>query len=56
MSIYRIYAVADGESHMEEIQLAQHPELGAFMHVAQVGIMRFLSCGPWTSTHCQNDA
>ena len=50
MSIYRIYAGADGESHMEEIQLAQHPELGAFMHVAQVGIHAFPDCGPWTST------
>ena len=41
MSIYRIYAGADGESHIEEIQLAQHPELGALMHVAQVGIHEF---------------
>jgi hypothetical protein len=41
MSIYRIYAGADGESHIEEIQVAQHPELGALMHVAQVGIHEF---------------
>ena len=41
MSIYRIYAGADGESHIEEVQLAQHPELGALRQVAQVGIHAF---------------
>jgi hypothetical protein len=41
MSIYRIYAGADGESHMEEVHLAQHAELGALMHVARVGIHEF---------------
>ena len=41
MSIYRIDAEADGESHIEEVDLAQHPELGALMHVAQVGIHEF---------------
>jgi hypothetical protein len=41
MSIYRIYAGADGESHMEEIHVAQHPALGALMQVAQVGIHAF---------------
>jgi len=41
MSIYRIYAGTDGESHIEEIQLAQHPELGALMNVAQAGIHEF---------------
>jgi hypothetical protein len=41
MSIYRIYAGADGESHMEEVQLEKHPELRALMHVAQVGIHEF---------------
>jgi redox-sensitive bicupin YhaK (pirin superfamily) len=41
MSIYRVYAGPEGESHIEEIYLAQHPELGALMHVAQVGIHEF---------------
>ena len=50
MSIYRIYAGADGESHIEEVHLAQHAELGALMHVAQAGYTSFPSCGPWTST------
>src|SRR5438552_7966161 len=41
MSIYRIYAGADGESHIEAVHLAQHAELGALMHVAQAGIHEF---------------
>ena len=41
MSIYRIYAGADGDSHIEAVHLAQHAELGALMHVAQVGIHEF---------------
>jgi len=41
MSIYRIYAGTYGESHMEEVHLAQHPELGALMQVARVGIHEF---------------
>jgi hypothetical protein len=55
MSIYRVYAGANGESHIEEVHLAQHPELGALMHVAQVGSTSFPRCGPRTSTRCQND-
>jgi hypothetical protein len=41
MSIYRIDAGADGESHREEVHVAQYPELGALMQVAQVGIQAF---------------
>ena len=41
MSIYRIYAGVDGESHIEEVHGAQYPVLGALMHVAQVGIHEF---------------
>ncbi|HSX79583.1 MAG TPA: hypothetical protein VLQ80_13555 [Candidatus Saccharimonadia bacterium] len=41
MRIYRIYAGADGESHIEEIHVAQHPELDAWRQVAQVGIHAF---------------
>ena len=41
MSLYHIYAGADGESHIEEIHVAQHPELGALRQVAQVGIHEF---------------
>jgi hypothetical protein len=56
MSIYRIYAGTDGESHMEEVHLEQHRELGALMQVAQVGSTSLPSCRPWTSTRCQSDA
>ena len=41
MSIYRIYPTEDGESHIEEVDLAKYPELKALMHVAQVGIHEF---------------
>ena len=41
MSIYRVYPSADGESHIEEVDLANYPELKALMHVAQVGIHEF---------------
>ena len=29
MAIYRLYTGDDGESHIEELDLASHPELGA---------------------------
>ena len=29
MGIYRVYSGTDGESHLEELDLAQHPELTA---------------------------
>ena len=41
MSIYRIYPTEDGESHIDEVDLAKHPELKGLMHVAQVGIHEF---------------
>ena len=41
MSIYRVYPTDDGESHIEEVDLANYPELKALMHVAQVGIHEF---------------
>jgi len=41
MSLYRIDAGADGESHREAIHVAQHPALGALRQVAQVGIQVF---------------
>jgi hypothetical protein len=41
MSLYRLDAGADGESHREAIHVAQHPALGALRQVAQVGIQVF---------------
>ena len=41
MSIYRVYPTADGESHIEEVDLAKYAELKALMHVSQVGIHEF---------------
>ena len=28
MAMYRVFTDADGESHIEEMSLADHPELG----------------------------
>ena len=41
MSIYRVYPTDDGESHIEEVDLVNYPELKALMNVAQVGIHEF---------------
>ena len=41
MSIYRVYPSEDGESHIEEVDLANNAELKALMNVAQVGIHEF---------------
>ena len=38
MGIYRIFAGPDGESHIEEIDLAGHPELGSLQNVSEVRI------------------
>ena len=50
MSIYRIYAGADGESHIEEVHVAQHAELARWCMSRRSGSTSLLSCGPWTST------
>ena len=34
--MYRIFAGSDGESHIEELKLADHPELGAMTNVSEV--------------------
>lgn len=41
MSIFRVYPSLDGESHIEEVDLAMDTQLSALMHVAQVGIHEF---------------
>ena len=38
MGIYRIYATEDGESHMEELELAERPDLHAMLNVAEVRV------------------
>ena len=34
MAIYRIYSGDDGESHIEDLKLEGHPELGALINVS----------------------
>ena len=41
MGMYRIFAGSDGESHIEELKLAGHPELGAMTNVSEVKIQEF---------------
>jgi len=41
MGMYRIYAGSDGESHIEELKLADHPELGAMTNVSEVKVQEF---------------
>ena len=41
MGMYRIFAGSDGESHIEELKLAAHPELGAMTNVSEVKVQEF---------------
>ncbi len=38
MGIYRIYAGPDGESHIEEMVVAQHPELAALKNISEISV------------------
>ena len=38
MGIYRVYAGPDGESHIEEMDVDGHPELGALKNISEVRI------------------
>ena len=41
MSIYRVFASSDGESHIEELQLEEHPALGALKNIQEVRVQQF---------------
>ena len=41
MAIYRVFSDADGESHIEDLNLAEHPELGALLDVSEVRVQEF---------------
>ena len=41
MGMYRIFAGSNGESHIEELKLADHPELGAMTNVSEVKVQEF---------------
>ena len=40
MGIYRVFAGPDGESHIEEIDLASHPELKSLQNITEVRIQQ----------------
>ena len=35
MAIYRVFPDADGESHIEEMKLEHHPDLGALINISE---------------------
>ena len=41
MAIYRVFSDADGESHIEDLNLAEHPELGVLINVSEVRVLEF---------------
>ena len=41
MGMYRVFAGSDGESHIEELKLEDHPELGALTNISEVKVQEF---------------
>ena len=41
MAIYRVFSDDDGESHIEDLNLEEHPELGALINVTEVRVQEF---------------
>ena len=41
MGIYRVFAGSDGESHMEELRLEEHPALGVLTNIHEVRVQQF---------------
>ena len=41
MAIYRVFSDADGESHIEDLKLEEHPELGTMINVSEVRVQEF---------------
>jgi len=39
--MYRVFAGSDGESHIEELSLDDHPELGALTNISEVKVQEF---------------
>ena len=50
MGIFRLYSGDDGESHMEELDLASHPELAA-LHSAKGVVFRSTPPGSLSDWH-----
>ena len=41
MAIYRVFSDSDGESHIEDITLEDHPELGSLLNISEVKVQEF---------------
>ena len=41
MALYRLYSDGEGESHIEEMKLEEHPELAAMLNVSEVQVREF---------------
>lgn len=41
MGFFRVFASADGESHIEELDLASQPEMSAIQNIKEVKIQHF---------------
>ena len=41
MAIYRVFAGSDGESHIEELNVEEHPELGSLTNINEVKVQQF---------------
>jgi len=41
MGIYRVFAGSDGESHLEELLLEEHPALRALTNIHEVRVQQF---------------
>ena len=41
MGIYRVFSGSDGESHIEELSLEDHPELGSLTGLSEVRVEQF---------------
>ena len=41
MAIFRVFAGPDGESHIEELDLEHHPELGSLRNISEVRVEHF---------------
>ena len=41
MAIYLVFSDADGESHIEDLKLEEHPELGELNNVSDVRVQEF---------------
>ena len=54
MGIFRLYSGDDGESHMEELDLASHPELTA-PSGARSGTHKIRSAKDRSASNCQSE-